>query len=599
MTLIFDKLKYTEFQHIYNYFAVLYNLLMLHPPKNEKSLNNIKTFWKQKINPMKDLYRTKNAIYNIIIKIKNLLNNFIFINKTNAKDILTNIVVEKDKEENSYSILSSDYTKLKTLQKQEYSLQMNMTLDYKKQLSTSYFKYEDELKDINIYYKNEKVQYISIDLLIKKLCEENYFNMEIYVNQEKNQTYNFINAFIYQSFGFIEYEILINKLLEAHKYYKNHNKLTPKINNRLLHLIFKITKYLWDHENYKCSYFQSSKELTKNLKLFLTNNNMQEQVKQLIDYKKDNENQIDFSKKDIKDNEVSENSFSNYPKSGFEFNLLKYNEKDIALIISSISIKNFKNLYEHLYELNPTIKNKEEDKPHLSAIADFSNKLTNFFIEEVFSYDLLNTRVNIVEKIIRILIELRTLNNFNDLFSVYSALISISFRLPKTWNQIDSKLKSKLNEFNNLCAIQENYKNVREEQFKCYNEKKFYIPLINITTKHIHFYDEKCKYVGKNGLICVEKIIVNKNEIEEFKNEIRPLKRKNRINNIIKNNNDLKELKIIFGNINPKNLDDLENISQKLEPEFTLYKAPDTRKRKTKTDLFINSNKFLFQVKYN
>jgi hypothetical protein len=81
---------------------------------------------------------------------------------------------------------------------------MNMTLDYKKQLSTSYFKYEDELKDINIYYKNEKVQYISIDLLIKKLCEENYFNMEIYVNQEKNQTYNFINAFIYQSFGFIE-----------------------------------------------------------------------------------------------------------------------------------------------------------------------------------------------------------------------------------------------------------------------------------------------------------------------------------------------------------------------------------------------------------
>ena len=172
MTLIFDKLKYTEFQHIYNYFAVLYNLLMLHPPKNEKSLNNLKTFWKQKINPMKDLYRTKNAIYNIIIKIKNLLNNFIFINKTNTKDILTNIVVEKDKEENSYSILSSDYTKLKTLQKQEYSLQMNMTLDYKKQLSTSYFKYEDELKDINIYYKNEKVQYISIDLLIKKLCEE-------------------------------------------------------------------------------------------------------------------------------------------------------------------------------------------------------------------------------------------------------------------------------------------------------------------------------------------------------------------------------------------------------------------------------------------
>ena len=570
---------------------------MLHPPKNEKSLNNLKIFWSLKINPMKELYRTKNTIYNIIIKIKNLLNNLIFNKNSQAKDILTNIIAEKDKEENSNSLLSSNYTKLKTLQKQDHSLQLNMTLDYKTQLSTSYFKYEDELKDINIYYKNEKVQYISIDLLIKKLCEENYFNMEIYVNQEKNQTYNFINAFIYQCFGFIEYELLINKLLEAHKYYNNHNKLTPKINNRLLHLIFKITKYLWDHESYKCSYFQSSNELTKNLKLFLSNNNMQEQVKQLIDYKKDNENKIELPNKDIKENEVSENSFTNYPDSGFEFNLLKYKEKDIALIISYISIKNFKNLYVHLYELNPTIKNKEEDKPHLSAISNFSNKLTNFFVEEVFSYDLLNTRVNIVEKIIHILIELKTLNNFNDLFSIYSALISISFRLPKTWNQIDSKLKSKLNEFNNLCTIQECYKNIREEQFKCYNEKKFYIPLMNITTKHINFYDEGCKYIGKNGLVCVEKIIVNQNEIEGFKNEIRPLKRKNRIHKLIKNNNDLKELKIIFYNINPKNLEDLENISQKLEPEFTLYKAPDNRKRKTKTDLYINSNKFLIQIK--
>jgi hypothetical protein len=49
--------------------------------------------------------------------------------------------------------------------------------------------------------------------------------------------------------------------------------------------------------------------------------------------------------------------------------------------------------------------------------------------------------------------------------------------------------------------------------------------------------------------------------------------------------------------MNPKSLEDLENISQKLEPEFTLYKAPDNRKRKTKTDLFINSNKFLIQIK--
>ena len=145
--------------------------------------------------------------------------------------------------------------------------------------------------------------------------------------------------------------------------------------------------------------------------------------------------------------------------------------------------------------------------------------------------------------------------------------------------------------------MQECYKNIREEQNKSFKEKKFYIPLINITTKHINFYDEGCKYVDERGLVCVEKIIVNQNEIEEFKNEIRPLRKKNKIGKLLKNSGELNELKIIFYNINPKDLDTLENISQKLEPEFTLYKAPDNRKRKTKTDLFINSNQFLNVVK--
>ena len=582
-------------QHVYNYFYILYNILILKPPRNAISYNSLNILWTKKIQPIKEIYRDKNTIYNIIIEIKNIITNIIFnANNIRASDILTNIVAEKDKEElNNSNLEKTETFKLQT-QNMENSLNIKVTLDYKFQLSNAYFKYEDELEDINICYKNNKIQYISIDLLIKKLCEENSFNIEIIVNQETNQTFNFINAFIFQCFGFISYELLINKLLETHKYYSRHNKLTSKINNRLLHLIFKITKYLWDHENNNCSYFQSTPELKNNLKKFLNNNNLKDQIKPLLDYKKEF---IDINNNDKNDYAISENSFMNYPHGGFEFNILKYNSKDIALIISYITIKNFKNLFNHLYELNPAIKKKETDKPHLTAIIEFSNKITNFFIEEVFSYDLLNDRVKIVEKIIHILIELKNIRNYNDLFSVYSTLISISFRLPKTWNQIDSKLKSKLNEFNNLCTMQECYKNIRAEQNKSFLEKKFYIPLLNITTKHINFYDEGCKYINERGLICVEKIIVNQNEIEEFKNEIRPLRRKNKIVKALKNNAELNELKIIFYNINPKDLDALDNISQKLEPEFTLYKAPDSRKRKTKTDLFINSNQFLNIVK--
>ena len=85
---------------------------------------------------------------------------------------------------------------------------------------------------------------------------------------------------------------------------------------------------------------------------------------------------------------------------------------------------------------------------------------------------------------------------------------------------------------------------------------------------------------------------MNQNEIEEFKNELRPLRRKNKIEKLIKNNKELSELKIIFSNINPKDINALDNISKKLEPEFTLYKELDNRKRKTKTDLYIDSKQF-------
>lgn len=293
---------------------------------------------------------------------------------------------------------------------------------------------------------------------------------------------------------------------------------------------------------------------------------MKEQIKYFLEYKKakllesNDKNKNKYIKNNIKSyskpNNEQENyglfmagSFINYPNGNFEFNILKYNERDIALVISYISIKNFNNFYNHLYELNPTIKKKETDKPHLLEIINFSNKLTNFLIEESFSYDLLNIRVNVVEKIIKILIELRNLNNFNDILSVCSALMSISMRLTKTWNMIDSKLKSKYNEINKFCCTLECYRYIQDEEKRCINNNIFYIPCVVITTKHITFYEETAKYIGHNGLVCVEKIIVNQKEIEQFRNELKPLREKNNIIKL-KNTNDINELKIVFYNNN-------------------------------------------------
>ena len=580
------------------------NLLTYFPPTNSNSRNTLQKLWYEKVKFKKDLYRTKNAIFISIIKINNLLNCILNECTNNKSDYSSSdmnndedIIDTNNKQENKKD-------KRKNYKNMAITFEKSVTLNYNVQLKDSSYINEEEIEGINIVYKNKKIKYCSIDLLLKKICEENTLNIEIYINSKKEQSFNFINAFIFQCFGFISYEKIINKLLALHKYYKFNNTLTSIKSQRILKLIFKFTKYLLDHERYKCSYFQYSDDLIKKLINFLNENNMEDQVKPLLDYKRqqkklnDSEDsetiktgKINGNKEliNLKKNDgiLSINSFINSPHGGFEFNILKYNEIDIALILTYISIKYYNNLYNHLYELNPTIKQKEPDKQHLMVLIDFSNKLSNFLIEESLSYDYLEDRVNIVEKIIKVLIELRKLNNFNDLISVYLALHSISVEISKTYNRIDNNLKMQLNEIQNLCSINECYINIRNEINKCIKEKKFYVPYISITLKHINFYDEGTKYMGHNGLVCIEKIIITQKEIENLRNELKPLREKKIT---FRNNKEINELRNVFYHLHPNDQDNLSKIGQKLEPEFTLYKQPDNKKRRTKTELYINSN---------
>lgn len=580
------------------------NALIISPPLNQNSRNILKKLWYEKIFLIKDIYYKKNAIFNSVIKIQNKLYNLFkqFSNNhfTKLNNIDNNNEIISENEDNQVDNIDEEEEKNKKtiLENWTISFEKRVTMNYKNQLISPNYIDEEEVEKINIVYKNNKIQYCSIDLLLKKICEKNTLNIEIYINQERNQIFNFINAFIFQCFGFISYEILINKLMEMHNFYKLNNKLTKIINKRLLILIFKLVKYLYDHNVYECSYFKFSDELENKIKLFLKHNNFKGQINEFSEYKKKinkiNMNNIIINKNEIKlkgdkgnDGYCTAGSFLNYPKVGFEFNILKYKEKDIALIITYITIKNLNNLYNHLYELNPSIKKKEKDKPHLLSIANFSNKLSNFLIEETLSYDIADTRINIVEKIIKVLMELRNLNNFNDLLSVCSALISIAMRLTKTWNMLNTKLKSKFKEIQNFCSSQGCYKNIRDEENKCLKENIFFVPYIVITIKHINFFDESFKYIGHDGLVCVEKIIVNQKEIEEFKNKLNHLKKKNYFIKL-PNNNDIKELKNIFYNLNPRDLETLDNLSHKIEPEFILYKEPDIRKRISKTESSLN-----------
>ena len=449
------------------------------------------------------MYRKKNAIYTPIIKINCKLNNilkqynFLRLNTLDDNDF--------DKEKNN----EQKSKKLKMTN--SWTITYEKTMQYKNQLKESSFINEDEIEDLNIIKKDDKIQYCSMDLLLKKICEDNSFNIDIYINSENSRTFNFINAFIYQCFGFISYEKLIEKLLEMYKYYKyykhHNNKTNNKILKKILILIFKVSNYLFDNKNKNCSYFQFSNELINKIKKFFEdNNNNIKEINVFLENIKEKRNieGNDFYKNknmDLNDNNESQlnsvinlgyyatNSFKNYPHAEFEFNMLNYNAKDIALIISYISIKKYMNLYNHLYELNPTIKNKK-DKPHLFALSDFANKLSNFLFEESLSYDLLKDRKLIVEKIIEILKELKNLNNFNDLLAVFSALMSISNNLPKTFREINTESLAIFKEINKLCYSYEkigkmiNFQNnnifnderqkIIDKMFYYDNEKKIY-----------------------------------------------------------------------------------------------------------------------------
>ena len=481
-------------------------------------------------------------------------------------------------------------------------------VNYENQLKSPIFSYEEEIEGINIIHEENKTKYCSLDLLLKKICEDNSFNIEIYINEEKNETFNFINAFIYQCFAFTTYEILINKLIQLHTYYKYNNKLNSIRKNRLFHLIFKLVKYLFDHKIYDNFYFQFNDDLEKKIISFLKANNLNKEIKSFLEYKKslksfDNNETINSEKitiNGIEENGIKPinkkkihivNSYINLPHEGFEFNILKYDEKDIALIITHIRIKKLILLYDHLYEINPKIKSDDKkNRSHLDATSDYVNRIYYFFFEEVLSYDFLDARVEVVEKIILILIELRNLNNFQDLLSIYSALNSISIYLTQTWDQINTKLKSAFKDLEKLCHT--SYTNFQKEEIKCWNQNEFFVPIVSIVNKDLIALDEKINYVDK-GLVNIEKIIKYQKIIEDFKYKFRNIIRKK--DDVIKlpNNKVINELKIIFYNLNPKEYDDLIKIAEKLEPKFTLYKELDKRKRKTKTDLYINSNQFL------
>ena len=214
------------------------------------------------------------------------------------------------------------------------------------------------------------------------------------------------------------------------------------------------------------------------------------------------------------------------------------------------------------------------------------NRLTSFVMEDILSYNKPKDRAKIYEKWVLIADYCKENKDYNDLIAIFSAFNHyIITGLKLTLKEVKTKSNSILNKIRNFCAVEGNYKNIREDMNNCYNKGEFFIPYLGMLLRDLNFFEEKYKYINKDGKINLEKIEKISGIFElyfKFKNK------KDSSNN----SNKIPELEF-FNYLEDITEEKLDEISSNLEPEFK-FEEESLKKRLTNIDkkyFFKNNNK--------
>ena len=230
------------------------------------------------------------------------------------------------------------------------------------------------------------------------------------------------------------------------------------------------------------------------------------------------------------------------------------------------------------------LKNKKyETSPNVMENIDKFNRLTFFIIQDILSYDFAKDRAKIVEKWVKIADYCRERKDYNDCVAINSALNNyIITGLNKTMNEISKDKKELMKSISRFCRYQGNYKKLREDMDKLDNNE-FYIPYLGMLLKDLAFFEENSKYIINDILINFEKLENVQLAISKFFNFQNS---KDKINPIIP-----EELGF-FDNLEDLKESDLEELANKLEPEFTLGANKKREKRITNIDktYFMDTN---------
>ena len=266
------------------------------------------------------------------------------------------------------------------------------------------------------------------------------------------------------------------------------------------------------------------------------------------------------------------------------FNVLDWDKNEIGEKLISISKSLINKVQRREIYKAIFLKNKKhETSPNVMENIDKSNRLTFFIIEDILSYDFAKDRTKIVEKWINIAEYCKERRDYNDLVAINLALNNyIITGLNKTMKEISKDKKDLMKTLNKFCRYQGNYKKLREDMNKLeYNDP--YIPYLGMLLKDIAFFEENSKYIINGVLINLEKLQNVQLAVSQFFNFQNA---KEKLNPIIP-----EELNF-FDNLEDLKESDLEDLANKLEPEFKLGPNKKREKRKTNIDeaYFMDAN---------
>ena len=370
-------------------------------------------------------------------------------------------------------------------------------------------KEEENEFDSIIWSKEEenKIECATLEKLIENLTSHTYFDQ------------HFLHTFIITFRSFTDCETLFDLLVERYNIpppIKIQNNFDESSNEEFLKFKFekldkvrlRVTQTLryWIENFFIFDFDEKMKEKIENfMKLISTIKGGNAHKKILTN---SIEKAISFQnekKKDLKKLKMNSDFYPMIEKPKFQFFLTKTKKSNLHSILQWPSIEIARQITNLNFKKFSSIEPKEclnqnwnDKSTNINSMIQHFNLLSKWISNQIIDQENLKQRILIIEKFIEISDKLWNLNNFNGLFSVFSALNSSSiFRLKKTWEGISEESKKIFKNLHSQTSTLNNFSNIR---LRILNVKPPCIPYIGIYLTDLTFIqDGHQKY--QNGKI--------------------------------------------------------------------------------------------------